>query len=80
MLFRSGAPDYVFDGKATKEHVQNFPKDYLNFKAANPDFVLPWGDESGLVGVQALKIGEVRHAAVADRLTKEAAAKESEVA
>lgn len=39
-----------FDGKATKEHVKNYPIAFQAFKDAHPDFVLPASFSSVEVG------------------------------
>lgn len=50
---------FEFDGKATKQHVQEHPQAFKAFKKEHPEFKLPWGEDSGLVGKKAQEIGEV---------------------
>lgn len=45
--------------RATKQHIQDYPQAYQAFKALNPSYKLPWGDEKDFLGVRAQQVGEV---------------------
>lgn len=61
----------IFDGKATEQHVKEYAAAYHNFKKANPSYKLPWGDDSDLVGVRAVQVGEVKTVPVQHRKADE---------
>ena len=68
------APAYEFDGKATKEHVQNYAPAYLRFKQAFPDFKLPWGDDADFVGIKAQAVGTMNRTEIVPEVSVEAPA------
>lgn len=55
LYFRLNKAQY--DGKATREHLKEYPDLYSSFKAEHPSYVLPFGNEADFVGVKAPEVG-----------------------